>query len=479
MKRERNKHATIEKMKAIYGQLLAKPAKKAPKKSSVARASGRTEGLIDRYFDSLDGLQKAYIGEQDYWSHIFARCVLEEENDMDEIRRLFTTIQQENFSAFFANKEMQNIITLQISEENAQMTEISAGREQQGELLFAKTDPFFEHSDVCFRSLNSLLLGGVYYVVLHHRHNKSTVCSKDLTLEADQEALLKTIGQVMSWACDAAGSGVRKEAIDFSHGDPFDALQAAAEMVVCRKEVAGVDMVLKHQAKRIGERLQAHLMGLENEVQLASFLSVCLNRLGLICNLLLERPANASMVLRLVEDIMRCYTDFIPDLVEMPLLYCRNRAVELNLVWQRVKDWLTAMNTDPFLTDIISYPLIRFGNNKCKICWRDCRYLQRYMAELEEFTMLGAGNSIYDTLIGLGYNHVRFITHYVSMLEDSLMGQQPKVKEAMLLQLENKLVLAAASSSYQFDTARKPVALTLCSWIAAERAKDLPGHQAP
>lgn len=474
MKRERNKPATIEKIKATYGELLDKPGKKAPRKSTIARVSGRSEELIDRYFMSLEGLQRAYIGEQDYWAHIFARCVLEEGADLDDIKKLFTTIQQENFCSFFANKEMQSIITLQISEENEQMTEISAEREKLGELLFAKTDPFFKNTDVCFRSLNSLLLGGVYYVVLHHRNNKSTVCSKNLSMQADREALLKTIGQVMSWACDAARSVVPPEAPDFSSGDPFEALQAAAVMLVSRKEVEDAgDMLLKHQVKMLRERLYAHLMRLDNEVQIASLLSVCLNRLGMICNMLRERPGNASVVLRLIEDVMRNYRDMIPNGVELPLLFCRNRLVELNLVWQGVKDWLSAMKTDPFLLDIISYPLIRFGRQQSKVYWQDYRYLDHYMNELQDFTMLGAGNSIYDTLIGLGYNHVRFVTHYIKVLEESMAGQHPRIKEVMLLDLEKRLVQVIASTYYHFDIRMVPVAVAVCNWIAAQRAKDL------
>ena len=46
----------------------------------------------------------------------------------------------------------------------------------------------------------AIILGGIYYLVLHGETNKSTVSGIDVNLEKDRRAVADTIRQVISWA---------------------------------------------------------------------------------------------------------------------------------------------------------------------------------------------------------------------------------------------------------------------------------------
>ncbi|HEY8929599.1 MAG TPA: hypothetical protein VIM55_10440, partial [Mucilaginibacter sp.] len=81
---------------------------------------------------------------------------------------------------------------------------ISDSREAEGEKLLRPTDQFFKDSGVSFRSVICLLLGGIYYVVLHATTNGSSVCSVDINVAEESETLWQTIGQIIDWAFDAA-----------------------------------------------------------------------------------------------------------------------------------------------------------------------------------------------------------------------------------------------------------------------------------
>ena len=99
---------------------------------------------------------------------------------------------------------MQKIIQWQINESLPLLRTISDSREEEGEKLLESTDRFFKNTGVSFRSVICLLLGGIYYVVLHADTNGSKVCSVDINIPEENEMLWKTIGQIIDWAFEAA-----------------------------------------------------------------------------------------------------------------------------------------------------------------------------------------------------------------------------------------------------------------------------------
>ncbi|MNY36899.1 hypothetical protein D3C86_1714190 [compost metagenome] len=135
----------------------------------------------------------AYIKRRDYWNPVFERFLLPETATDDDVLQMFTELMLTNFEFFAGDKEMQHVILWQISEVNPLMQSVSEKRERGGAVLLAYTDRHFEDSDIGFREIIALLLGGIYYLVLHARFNKSTVCGIDINNEKDRKKVLKAI----------------------------------------------------------------------------------------------------------------------------------------------------------------------------------------------------------------------------------------------------------------------------------------------
>src|SRR5690606_25738261 len=111
----------------------------------------------------------------------------------NELRDVFVEMMTADLTAFQNNREMQQIVRWQISEEHPLIKSISESREREGEKLLRLTDTFFRDSGVDFRNVIALVLGGIYYIVLHTSVNTSVVCGVDIRRERDRESLKRTI----------------------------------------------------------------------------------------------------------------------------------------------------------------------------------------------------------------------------------------------------------------------------------------------
>ncbi|HEY9002816.1 MAG TPA: TetR/AcrR family transcriptional regulator [Mucilaginibacter sp.] len=186
------------------GEILEKQGFTGLRVNNIARHLDRDKNLIRYYFGNIQNLKKAFIMEKDYWPPFFERFKLTDQPSRLEVKCLFIELMRENYRFFKDHKEMQKIIQWQINEDLPLLRSISDSREAEGEKLLRPTDQFFKDSGVSFRSVICLLLGGIYYVVLHATTNGSSVCSVDINVPEESETLWKTIGQIIDWAFEAA-----------------------------------------------------------------------------------------------------------------------------------------------------------------------------------------------------------------------------------------------------------------------------------
>lgn len=189
---------------AAVGEALRDEGFQGLKTNKIAKRIGKDKNVVRYHFESMEGLEKAYIREKDHWLPFFERFQLGDAPKKEHVEILFRELMQANFTSFLTSSEMQQIILWQISESNPLLRHISDEREREGAKLLEQTDPYFKGSPVNFRAVISLLLGGIYYIVLHAKTNQSTVSGMDANQESDQQELLKTIGQVLDWAWLAA-----------------------------------------------------------------------------------------------------------------------------------------------------------------------------------------------------------------------------------------------------------------------------------
>lgn len=170
----------------------------------ITRRMGKSKGMIGYHYANLNELLKLYIQQKDYWPVLFERFNFTEHPGEEKIKSLFTELMQDNLKLFQETPEMQKIILWQISQESPMLRSVSDEREKEGAKLLGLAAPYFINTDVNFKAIIALLLGGSYYMVLHSTTNKSTVCGIDLNWDRDKNEVLKTIGQVIGWAWEKA-----------------------------------------------------------------------------------------------------------------------------------------------------------------------------------------------------------------------------------------------------------------------------------
>jgi AcrR family transcriptional regulator len=173
--------------------------------NNIARKAGVSKKLIYRYFQTVDNLIEAYVIEKDYWMTFSDQMsVLVSGFAGKPSQPLVTGILKDQFKFFFEQREMQSLILWELSMKSKMMHSIHNAREAMGQKAFELTDAHFKNSKVNFRALAALLVGGIYYSILHMRHNGGMICDMDMNSAKDRDEIIKTIEQIVDWAYEMA-----------------------------------------------------------------------------------------------------------------------------------------------------------------------------------------------------------------------------------------------------------------------------------
>lgn len=200
-----DKERTKQKFVDAVGKIIRTKGYAALGVNKVAEVAGANKKLIYVYFGNLNKLVATYIKQQDYWmSSALDTEELRKEHTKDYAERLAKELLQNQFNHVFGNKELQKILTWEISEKNRMMRKIADDRELLGTDLFKLADPLFQNSGVDIRATYSLLVAGIYYLILHAATNGSTFCEIDITKQADRERILNEIDRIVEEAYKSA-----------------------------------------------------------------------------------------------------------------------------------------------------------------------------------------------------------------------------------------------------------------------------------
>jgi AcrR family transcriptional regulator len=444
----------------------------------IVRHVNMDKAVIRYHFNGLVNLQKLYIAEKDYWPPFFERFKLSGEAADEEIKRMFTEMMQENFRFFRDNPEMQKIILWQISEENPLMRSVSDAREAEGAKLLALADDHFRNTGVDFKAVMGLLLGGIYYMVLHAQSNKSTVCGIDINLERDRETFLKTIGQVIDWAwnCALENNKTNENAEKMKY--ELDGVESRSEeLAKGNREVPDKDLpdeLLKLETKRLEKAMLQQLMSMTNETQISTYLNIHLHKLVEICDRLYDplRASNpdAVTILNLLEAVgkpMKCY---IPNEIALPLVFSGSEVRKFEEQWKNIKNALLQKGIDSRLIEIISWPFARFAKFQAKMHWADWLYLKRYAESMD--------NVINDPemdlqwllcrLLALDFNYTRFTAWYTASFKSGLEGKSRDEKRRLLEMFLRSVCQSVRLVSQSFDRKKVNIMEELSKWINLE-----------
>ena len=174
--------------------------------NKIAKEAGVSKILIHRYFGGVDQLVEAYILKNDYWI-AKAQDVEIEDNvsiERQDLKKLVIDLLRGHFEYFYSHEEMRTIILWEITEQTNLLNSISHLRENMGNVLLDKAMPMFAYSSKSLKGVTALMVSGIYYIVLHAKKNKSTICGIDINSKEGQEEILKTIDQIIDWTFDVS-----------------------------------------------------------------------------------------------------------------------------------------------------------------------------------------------------------------------------------------------------------------------------------
>ncbi len=195
-----NKERTMAKLLASVGEVLKNKGYTGLTVANISKMAGVDRKLIYLYFENVNNLIETYIKSTDYWIKTTLDTVedvqkLENSNSKDFLESLLLN-QLDNFSQ---NEEMQKVVTWQISEKSDIMSQITREREKMSALFFALADKELKNKNVDIRAVSSVLVAGIYYLVLHAKHTESTFCEIELNSEGF-ERIRGAIKNIIKWS---------------------------------------------------------------------------------------------------------------------------------------------------------------------------------------------------------------------------------------------------------------------------------------
>jgi AcrR family transcriptional regulator len=194
----RNKEQTKRRLIAAVGEILRNDGYTKLGVNSVARKAGVNKKLIYRYFGTYDDLVETYVIETDYWMRFSENMrALTIPKDKNGTKNLIGYILKNQFLYFHSDKEMQQLILWELSSDSMLMRSIHRTREAMGQQFLQLTDKFLAKNALNFRAIAALLVGGIYYTILHTRHNGGMFSDIDLSTDAGKNDMLAAIDQIL------------------------------------------------------------------------------------------------------------------------------------------------------------------------------------------------------------------------------------------------------------------------------------------
>jgi AcrR family transcriptional regulator len=204
MIRTRNPDEKMSRLIDAVGETLIEKGYNGLGVNKIAVRAGVSKPMVYQYFGSFSGLLKAYISGKDSWVPYFKSLNLPERPTTEDLKNLFIKMLQDQFRYFHQEKEMQRLIHWQVSEYNPLMRATCEVREKEGLRLLDMVDGHFRDSGVSLKAVLALLVGGVYFNVLHDSADAGTMAGIDLKNEKQFEVMLNTLAQIIEWAFQAA-----------------------------------------------------------------------------------------------------------------------------------------------------------------------------------------------------------------------------------------------------------------------------------
>jgi len=194
-----DKERSMQRLMEAVGCVIKEKGYSGLGPTNIAKAAGLSKRLIYFYFGSVDNLIEKYVRSKDYFAGASngADQLLEQEKESGTCK-LLESILVSQLEHFNNNEEMQKIILWQISERSKIMFEVAETREKVGTEFFALADKELDRKKADLRAVAGLLVGGIYYMVLHAKSNDSLFCEIDVNSQDGINRIKNAIGDILS-----------------------------------------------------------------------------------------------------------------------------------------------------------------------------------------------------------------------------------------------------------------------------------------
>lgn len=193
-----NKSRTMNKLIQAVGIVLKQKGYTGLTVSNITAEAGVDRKLVSVYFGSVNNLIETYIKGKNYWDTINESAInLLTTAPETSTRLILENLLLTQLEHFTNDEEMQKVVLWQISENTELMAHVTANREEIYPLLFPKADQELLDQQVDLRAISSILVAGIYYLVLHTKTTNSTFCEIDLTTDQGMGRIKTTIKKIL------------------------------------------------------------------------------------------------------------------------------------------------------------------------------------------------------------------------------------------------------------------------------------------
>lgn len=204
----KNRLQTERKLIEAVGEIIRTKGYTGLGVNAIAKEARVNKKLIYRYFENVDRLIETYVIEKDYWLSFNNKIIsqIDLKDKKNTLIDAISSVLEKQFEFFWNEDEMQKIILWEISEKTTLLDSVCKVREEHGNAILELADPYFKNSPVSLRGVSSLLVCGIYYMVLHAKKNESTICGINVNSDAGRAEVQRSIRQVIEWTFNAAKS---------------------------------------------------------------------------------------------------------------------------------------------------------------------------------------------------------------------------------------------------------------------------------
>ncbi|OKS88746.1 TetR/AcrR family transcriptional regulator [Mucilaginibacter polytrichastri] len=202
----KDREDTKQKIIKAVGEIFKTEGQSGLYIARIAKQAGVDRSLIYQYFGKdVKNLIEQYILQRDYWLKFFDKINGDiASTNYNSGKDLIIDVLQKQWQYFANDLEMQHLILWELSGDSDMMRSIHNTRELMAEKILSLTDLKFSGSQINFRSIAVLLLGGIYYANIHAMHNGRIICGIDVKSMEGQADIMKTIQQIIEWAYEHA-----------------------------------------------------------------------------------------------------------------------------------------------------------------------------------------------------------------------------------------------------------------------------------